>query len=635
MLVAGLALASCGVEELADIQTPVQMPTSSQKTFDVSVDNSGDNLSKARMYFRSPYAYYSEPLDFATYFDHYDEISIFANGQNNTFRNYQTNGLEARFAGNAEDADAYYALFPAQHGATMEGNVIKANVADRDSIGSWNNITNNDFPKGALCVGYSKGRAFSLKYAVGCVSFELASSYSELGNSANPDFMLPSFVNTKYSIFDKVVVEADDYIAGDVDILVGEDGVPVVKGGTSKSITMERPYANGFKVGMLPVSNQVLKVTFYRMDGETFTCEFPGFSITRNQGWVIKDFVPNEKFKVTFKDGDIVKDTIVLKGTHEWEGHRLFPNWTREGYSLKWLDEQGDEYVDTLGYNGYPRGIVSDRVFTAHWVKKEYENECFLIYPTKDGDKKIKVDAGYVFTLPELPEGAIYWENPKYPRHGSDRFYKDEHEQIYGRQAQDFKLQPGDKIQIWETTTLYPNQYNRLLTMDANGGKFEDGSSAKEWRFPDGLYVLFSPNYDSENMAFSNVYFDWVPEANQFIKKPTRDGYKLIGFTSYSYGEWKNEISWYGSYDNQTDCKFVAQWAKLYTIEYLDEAGNVAHTGSYIDDQTFELDYSPAANGKTLKGWMDQDGNMLRVGTNLISAIDEVKDLILTPVFAD
>ncbi len=636
MLAAGLALASCADDELASKQAPVQIPAASEKTFDVSMD--GNGLSKASLWFRNPYSEPTSPNSFRFIFFKGDKLSVFSNGHNNTFMTFSA-GTDASFTGNAEDASAYYALFPVQADATIDGNVIKAKVAEIDSIGTWNQVSYNDFPKGALCVGYSKGEAFGLKHATGYLNLLVPSIFSVDHSNTNPDFMLPDYPNSSFSYFNKIVIEANENIAGDVQISVGEDGIPAVSGGTSKTITVDYPYSGGFIVGILPVSNVDLKITFYRIDGETFTCEYPKFSVKRAQGIIIRDFVPNEKFKVTFKDGSVTKDTVVVKGTYDRPGRSLFPAWYRDGYRIKWLDEQGNEYVDTMDIGGStPKGIVADRVFTASWEKVEegMENACSLTYPTNDGDKTIQVKPGYVFTLPELPEGHIYWENPKYPNHGSSRDYDSEFNYIYGRQAKDFKLQPGDKVVISESTTLYPNQYNRLVTVDANGGKLEDGSSVMSWRYPDGLWGQFLSDYDAENMAFANFYFEYgygIPD--QKIKKPTRDGYQLVGFKLHYYGSWQQGVSWPNVYDNSTDIILLAEWQKIYKIEYLDENGNVAHTGGYIDGDYFDIDFSLSSSGKFLEGWMDQDGNMLKIGTNLISALDCLKDLRLTPVFSD
>ncbi len=633
----GLALASCAEEELGSVAASLDQPLSHQKTFEVTMAG-GNHTQKALVNFlqggwiQTDHGYETSFREMWINFTKGDSLSVFANGNNYMFNNSfiaATNfSREGWFVGDAEDADTYYALFPAQPDATISGSTIKAvvasyiaNTADSTErfVGGYQYNAS-----GAVCVGYSTDNNLTLHHATG---------YLGLMNINRPDLEAKSI-----DWIQKIVVEAPVNIAGDVTISgVGEDK-PVATGGSSKTITLDNLKRNltSLAISMLPVKDVELKITCYRMDGAVFTYKFPHFSVEASQCVMINQFVTDETFKVTFKDGSNISESEVVKGTPL---SSIAPNWTRDGYTLKWLDEHGNVYDDIFvvdDYYSFSKGILSNRTFTASWEKIEKEG-CFLTYPTKDGEKKIEVEPGYVFTLPELPEGAIYWENPKYPDHGNLRRTWESGIYCYGRQATDFRLQPGDKVQIFESTTLYSNQYNRLVTVDANGGLFEDGSSVKEWRAPDGLWVNFNPNYDSDNMAFVMIYFDYSErEPDQLHKKPVREGYKLVGFTSYQYGNWNDEISWNSVYCNgPSDIKFIAQWAKTYKIEYLDENGKVANNDEYIDGEKFELDYILPSNGKIQTGWKDQDGNILRIGVNYMSVIDGPKDLRLTPVFSE
>jgi len=633
MLVSGLMLASCANYEIGDIQESEKAPTVSQKSFSVDFDENNKSLQKAWL----STGIYNEGSDrfFDMEFRRGDELTVFANSNNNTFKNFNV-GSKADFVGEAEDADGYYALFPAIKDASIQGNVIHTTVSTYDSIGSWN--FDYKYPEGGLCTGFTKNESVALCHVTGYLVLEpfyFEETTSEWGSKYitryYQDFFNPTDGNCLFNNFDKVVIEASDYIAGDVSIEVGEDGMPKVGKGTSKTITIKSPFAKGVYVGMLPVEDVDLKISLYRMDGEVFVSNYKHFSLNRAQIKIINKYPQEESYKVTFKDGDITKEAIVEKGNYI----NVFPDWTREGYNLKWLDEQGNEYVDTvtLYRKGLHKGIVADRTFTAKWEK--IEEGCFVTYPTNDGDKRVQVTPGDYFTLPELPDGAIYWENPKYPDHGHSEFSDDGFSYKYGCKYDELRLQPGDKIQILESTTLSFNYYNSLITIDANGGKFADGSSLMEWRFPDGQYVCFETNYGSNNMAMTNIYWYWERKQPDEVRAlPTREGYQLIGFKMFYDGTWYNSTrcSDASVYGNPI---FVAQWVEAYKIEYLDESGNVASTGQYIDGEFFNLDFTLSDTGKQQTGWKDQDGNVWRIGKNYISVLGEVKPLTLTPVFSN
>jgi len=623
MLGLGMALASCADDELGNVAVDSKQPVSHLKSFNVSMD--GDkSIQKAMIEFGSDdYNYYYNYNRMYTSFTKGDSLSVFANGSNNIFNHnfdYENSCSYGYFTGDAEDALTYYALFPAQPAATISGNTIKAVVPSYiNNIAFSMRYYQYSYcnASGAVCVGYSNDNNFSLHHTTG---------YMGLMNVCN-DYSDP----IRY--IKKIVIEAPVNIAGDVTISGIDEEKPVATGGSSKTITLDNLAYNynTLAISMLPVKDVDIKVTFYRIDGAVFSYKFPKFSVEAGQCVLIDHFDETETFKVTFKDGDNKSESVVKKGTPLSD---VAPEWSREGYTLKWLDEQGNVYDDIFvvddSYYSFSKGILSDRTFTASWEKKD----CYVTYTTNDGEEKVKVEPGSYFTLPELPEGSIYWENPKYLYHGG---YDDGTYGIYGRQASDFRLQPGDMILITEATTLYPNQYNRLVTVDANGGKFEDETSVKEWRYPDGLWVSFNTNYNSENMAFQSIYFSYSErEPDQLHKKPVRDGYRLVGFKCYKYGKWDEAISFdYTNDGGSSDYIFIAQWEKSYKIEYLDENGNVAKTSDYINGELFNLDYTLPSNGKFQTGWKDQDGNILRVGENYVSILDEVKDLVLTPVFSD
>jgi len=258
-----------------------------------------------------------------------------------------------------------------------------------------------------------------------------------------------------------------------------------------------------------------------------------------------------------------------------------------------------------------------DITFTAEWT------DGFVLKYDGTDYSPVVFKAGDEITLADFPEFAAY----KYTAWNVNGETK----------------QPGDKIKPEGNITVSAEfEYIPFkVTIDANGGKFEDGSDKMvfDLRYCDYL-ELSTWNYDLQKYQMC-IRRDWwsTTEWVGDYPTPSRDGYVF----RYFYSSDENSSS-YAVYNPTSDITFYAKWEKKYTIEYYNGNGDRMWSGDnnyYTETSTtvwitssYYSENNEDLTGKILVGWKDQDGNVYEPGKYFpISALSELKDLKLSPVF--
>ncbi len=105
-----------------------------------------------------------------------DKISVFANGTNYEFTTTE-GGAAATFTGTAESASTYYALYPYQSDATIEGGVIKNIAISKGSAGTG---VGNFNSKKAVSVAVTDGDSFNFKQVCALLMFDIPATVTDL-----------------------------------------------------------------------------------------------------------------------------------------------------------------------------------------------------------------------------------------------------------------------------------------------------------------------------------------------------------------------------------------------------------------------------------------------------------------------
>ncbi len=573
----GIAACNTDYEDFAD-QTPQQNPVAASfnKAFSASTENTG-SLSKAYQSF--------DWQKFVTG----DEISVFSGNANNKF----INTGNAIFEGNADDAATYYALFPYTEGATIDGNVISVNIPavqsyDTTTINGQFNRYNNS----VLSVGVTteQEKAFALKNAGAEIMFLFSDTLA----------------------VEKVEITATQNIVGDVKITIGDDGTPTIEGGDSKTVTINNPFVGNYDnfVSVIPVGTVDLEVKYYRDGKVSGTRTYNNVNLKRN---TIANLDYINYRKVTFNAGveGVTFDTLtVLEGN---------------GFSTPSI---GDVTNGTLHFAGWktPDGklhaantwisahFYEDTELTAEWV------DGFVLNYADGSIDPVIFQPGDEITLAAAPE-----------LHG----YK-----FLGWSVNGELKQPGDVITSDTSLTVYTSTeaINYRLTIDADGGVFAEGNSRIDTSFnaTDGLelqswnnetyqyQIILYKNWWSENAVLSSTYY------------PTRDGYDF----GYYYTTDENQSVWqvygYGYNFSYSDLTIHTKWYKKYALDYYTENGDTLNVGNnyFTENHTsFYVSSYYHEDGKILKGWKDQDGNIYKNGQQVsVSILEELKDLKFTPI---
>ncbi len=485
MLAASVGLSACDTEEQEAVSSPMPQLEQSACVLHFSASQEG-SLQKTA--FSGSRAYFLEA----------DTMGVFSNGALSPFVVEQLfNGAyEALFAGKAEKADEYYALYPYSAATKIEGNVISAKLP------SVQKAYQNDFdPDAAIMAGY-------------CTSDDMGFAMK------NATSMIYIYSNSPFS---KVTIETLDKtpIAGDFSIAMDKDGIPQISGGTENSITAEAVdgIATRAYINVLPASIKAgnLKITIVRKDGSV-------------------------REEVLDKDVELKRSVY----------NTFYPYFTvKIDQSAAGLDDREIKVAEGDYYSSYDNFDYVDGKEWGYSTKKDGDIEYFM----------------------------------------------------------------GDRFTPTANTDLYLvcQDYKYAITIDANGGKFEDGSSAK---------------------PFKHATNSWCDPRN--YERPIRDGYVFDYYSSDKEG--KNSFYDYIGKDTTV----YAQWTKQYTFKLLDCNGLVLrsetftkNTYSILTGYRWDYDFGQKP-GQIFLGFKDQDGNDFDLdGYMYPRRLDEIKDIVLTPVYAD
>ncbi len=574
----GVGIAACN-NEYQDFEepTPPQNPVTASfnKEFSVALEGQG-GLSKASQNWGD---WYLNPGD---------EMSVFSGTANNKF----VNAYNGVFQGNAADAEKYYALFPYQEGATIADGVISTTISATQTTdtatvnGSWNQFNN-----ALLSVGVTtdKEKSFALKNVGSAIMFYI--------NGDKP--------------VDKVEITAGKDIAGPVKITIGDNHIPTVEGGDSKTITINNPLVRGYNnyVSTLPVGETDLEVKYYRDGNVCGTRKYEKVNLSRN---AMANLSYINYRKATFDTG-VEGATIESVSFQEANGFYL-PNIgdisNGDLTFAGWRAPNDTVYAAGNWFNS-PTFAYGDIQFTAEWV------DGFVLKYEGVDCPPVVFKAGDEIALADFPKSAGY----KYTAWN-----------VNGE-----KKQPGDKIKPKGNISVSA-EYEYIpfkVTIDAQGGKFADGSDKFVFDLRNCDYMYF----EQWNNQFRVVRM-WGEESEYIGSRPTRDGYVF----RYYYAASNENSSMYSFYYPVSDTTFYAKWEKKYTIEYYNGNGDRMwkdEDNYYTDSNTtiwitsnYYSENNEDIKGKVLVGWKDQDGNVYEPGKYFpISALSELKDLKFSPVF--
>ncbi len=580
----GVGIAACN-NEYQDFEepTPPQNPVTASfnKEFSVALERQG-GLSKASQNWGD---WYLNPGD---------EMSVFSGTANNKF----VNAYNGVFQGNAADAEKYYALFPYQEGATIADGVISTTISATQTTdtatvnGSWNQFNN-----ALLSVGVTtdKEKSFALKNVGSAIMFYI--------NGDKP--------------VDKVEITAGKDIAGPVKITIGDDDIPTVEGGDSKTITINNPLVRVIYnyVSTLPVGETDLEVKYYRDGKVCGTRKYEKVNLSRN---AMANLGYINYRKATFDTG-VEGATIESVSFQEGNGCGL-PNIgdiaNGDLTFAGWRAPNDTVYAEGNWFSS-PTFAYGDIQFTAEWV------DGYVLRYSYNGMPPVVFKAGDEITLADFPETEV----GKYTAWKYTAWIVDGEEKQPGD-----KIKPNGNVNVdlkWEYKSF-------KVTIDANGGKFEDGSDkiVVDMSYSDNLNLY---DWNSElQRSQMHIYKNWWSE-NEWLgdsPRPSRDGYVF----RYFYFANDEKVSYFGN--PTSDTTIYAKWYKKYAIEYYNGNGDRMwkNEDNYYTEEytTFWItsNYYSENNEDILVGWKDQDGNVYDRGKYYpISMFDEPHGLKLTPVF--
>lgn len=235
LLLAGLCISSCNRDEDTDSGHNSAVGKASNVTFKATM---GKSLSKSTVSRETG----------ATKFEETDNLKVFplqGDCAEFNFAGGNDDYTEAYFQGFIGSSNGYFAMLPYQENASISGDVISMNLPTEQK----------DIYE-ELMVGYSTSNdmAFQFKHVGAMVKF------------------------TTHKKFKKITIEATDgtKIAGDIQVKVSkEGGAPVVTGGTSSKVSIEREMetSDAVLITLMPVKVAAgqLKITFTKTDGSSFS----------------------------------------------------------------------------------------------------------------------------------------------------------------------------------------------------------------------------------------------------------------------------------------------------------------------------------------------------------------------------
>ena len=376
------ALPACTEDE--DLMQNIQGSHASGMEF-TAVNGNPQSLSKTTLNNGWDMLENGNPTD--VLFTNSDRIGVFSIGETAAdfaVKGLGDNGRRAIFAGEAEKAAEYFALYPYQSGAKIDGNKISANIPT-----SQEPQDNNMDGKAALSVAYTtaESKTFAFQNVTAMIAFRPTAQYS------------------------KITVEALDgtKIAGNIAVEVSKDGgKPVVTGGTESKITLEgymsrySSYCLMLKPGTIKKGQ--LKFTFTKNDG-TELVQTNEKDVTLEAG-VCYNYGYIGTVKLTVYDG---KEVSFVK--------YIDPSWN-SGVTLPEIpcNEKGYVYVYNTAADGTGYAYIS-----GNWFYFTEETSLYL-QKVKGGEVKIYDPEGTnVIYTKTMPIG--FWFNFPYLTSADDKYY--------------------------------------------------------------------------------------------------------------------------------------------------------------------------------------------------------------------
>ena len=483
LLAAAVSLAACKHD---DDDGYVEQQSSQENgtiTFATSFERS---LSKAALHIDGDNIATASSIQ--TYFLSTDALTIFDGVANNKFTT-KDKGASVAFSGIAKASDnGYYALFPYNESATLnEDGTINTQIPEKqsnksDALAGLSGV--NSALEGIVAVAHTTAdnNALTLKNATAIAGFHIIN-----GATSN------------------IKIEASKPIAGNIKVTIEKNGNPTATGATSNVIELTGAPNGGF-VSLMPINNVNLKVSYTNMNDERKVAYFNNVSFTRSE---ILDFGNlDELISITY-DVSGINGASVENTTKKVNDKLTLPANIGDGITFTgWVDNQG-----VVREGGEIITVTKDMSFVA-----VASNEKVIVLNHKGSTTFIKFKAGDPVTLPssvELTEGfyLVGWDasaNTSTP-----------------------KYKAGETITInFATPSTTLNAIIDLkdvkVTLDANGGKFDDNKTTKEIIHKWGTEVSVTDEPTREGFWFKGWDTDHISPIDEVTVKAVWGNYAKI-----------------------------------------------------------------------------------------------------------
>lgn len=471
MMLAGIGLWSCNADDLdapADTETGQASSDLAQMTFKASM---GKSLAKSTM----------STSTGETQFCQDDLINVFnSNATSNTkgakfaVSNISGDGSSATFGGEISSSQGYYAILPYQDNATINGGEISMTIPTEQS---WEYQD--------LMVGYTSNadRSFQFRHVGTMINF--------MANQA----------------YESITIESADGttpIAGDIKVTIGADGKPVVKGGTSTSITIKcdktLTHANVLAT-LMPLNGVKLKFSFKKADKSSFSQDATDAKTL--QSGVMYNYNQVGKYKITcYKDASN-SEVLFYRYTSDLGNNRS--QFTLPECPL--TAQQGKTY-------GYGTDINSTTItFKPNTLNSQIVKNDIVVYPIATDAVKLTIYCNGNDQQPVVKEiyPNVNFQLPQVTAQTEEGFGYGYAESIDGN----IKYEPGTNIKIKQDLILF----------------------------------LAKQKYDAFNIYFDGPdhdpkTFQVLPKSMASFTLPTlvdKDGY----FAGYSISAYSNDFTYY------------------------------------------------------------------------------------------
>ncbi len=424
LLAASIGISACQDDDVDNVvrdnDSGILVP--SMATFSLERESFG-SISKASLSMNS-----AGTVSFA--FTEKDTLSILsANNKNSLLKLRSINGGRADFYGEVASDSKYYALFPYNPLASINGNVITTEIITyQDGL-----YDRPDFGRYLISVGCTSksGASFSLKNACSLIWLDVESIEN----------------------YRSIKVEANKNIAGKVSITVSETENPVISDGTSNELFILYPKTNIIPV--VPQDDVDLKITFERADGSgDVVKEIKKVDLLRSGIAFISNADAHEASFDTGVDGGVVQSVFVSDG-----GEFQLPsvgNIQKPGMNfVGWKTPCGD----ILPANSILNIGTSDMKLTAEWTTD------FVLTYDIEGEKK----QGY--QLFKYDEEITLWDAPVLANNTFMYWFDGD-----GRRNAGTKIKPNKNVTV---SAIFENlQYQ--VTVHNNGGHTASNGN-EEW----------------------------------------------------------------------------------------------------------------------------------------------------------